>query len=422
MSDMISSIPDYLLSALDTEAQTGSVDLFAENPSSMPKLRRVEVPQRNSAKHAGGIGKIYISGRTADEEGEYRDYLDFLLIQSFVFDKSEEGRLPDFLADNRIAQKSLPIGGRTMWPFDEEGKRVRDADAPICTSPNGIEVWRNLVGKEVFDYRTKKTEKIGFDLNEDGTYTRREHSCLGCPLSEWMEIPTGKTDADGNPLTQKFQPMCRQTFTVLIWSVDDQELMTLKMVNLGMQMAVMGAYSMQGRRFDDVPFKGIKAAFNYTGMISLGDSDEKVPAFANRPFGKPSVKNPSAPVYAVRMSATLNNFSPPTIVPMFTVLDGKVPSVIGINPKSKNWVDGSTQVPTPKRILTPEEYVAYLSDQQKVISDDYKSRFMAMNIISRAGQGGIAESLPAPSTAHAGAALPPPTTTADMDDPFGFSN
>lgn len=419
-------VPDYLLDALALDQETGSLDLFSDRPSSIPKLRRVEIPQRTSSKHSGNLGKIYISGLTSEEEGTYVDTLDFLLVASLVWNSSANNALPDDLASNKALTSKLNggIGGMTMWEFNDKGERVTDATAPICSSPNGVQVWNNLVGKEIKDYRTGRTEKIGFTLMEDGTYVKREHSCIGCPFQEWIQVDTGNVDATGKPITQSYQPMCRQTFSWLIWSVDHQELMTLKAVNVGMQMALNGAYSKTGRRYDDVPFKNIERYFSAVGSTTLPNG-QTVATFANRPEGRPSVDNPSAPVYAVRMTATCNNFSPASVVPQLTILDGKSSPIIGINPKGKKgWMDGSVTFPADARPLTPQEYTAYLAAMQVAIVDNYKAKFMATNIIKHNGDNdGVATALQSGDASTqslpAGSVLDP--TAQNLDDPFGFS-
>lgn len=416
-------VPDYLLDALALDAETGSLDLFSDKPNALPKLRRVEVPQRTSTKHSGNLGKLYISGLTADDEGEYVDKLDFLLVSSLIWNLSANNPLPDDLANNKDlkAQLSSGIGGMTMWEFNDKGERVTDATAPTCSSPNGIQVWNNLVGKDVKDYRTGKLEKIGFDLTDDGLYVKREHSCVGCPFQKWIQVDTGNVDATGKPIMQSYQPMCRPTFSWLIWSVDHQELMTIKAVNVGMQMALNGAYSKSGRRYDDVPFKNIERYFSAIGSITL-DNGETVATFANRPQGRPSVNNPTAPVYAVRMTATCNNFSPASVVPQLTILDGKSNPIMGINPKGKKgWMDGTVTFDADARPLTPQEYTAYLAAMNVAIVENYKAKFMATNIIKHNGDNdGVASALPTgDASTHA---LPSGDSemVSKLDNPFGF--
>lgn len=427
-NDMDNFVPDYLLQALEVEAENGSLNLFSDKINTTPKLRRIEIPQRNSMKHTGHIGEIYISPVNSEDEGEYRKHMDILLMSSLIWNMSPNNRPADDLMQNQELVRHLRngLGGMTMWEFNEKGERVTDAKQPVCTSPNGVQVWNNLVGKDVYDYRTKLTEKIGFKLNEDGTYTKREHSCIGCPFREWIYIPTGekdsdgnlKVDSDGNPLTEKYQPMCRETFSWLVWSVDDQELMTIKAVNVGLQMALMGSYSKSGRRYDDTAFKGIESYFSATGQYKTEDGTV-VAAFKNQPQGRPSLKNPTAPVYAVRMTATTNNFSPVTIVPQFTILDGKAAPIVAINPKSRVWMDGSLTIPTEERILTPLEYSAFLGSQQTAIAEDYKPKFMAANIVRRHSDNtGVALDAPAATPQLPGAVT---DTAKTLDDPFGFS-
>lgn len=420
-------VPDYLMDALALDAETGALDLFSDKPNALPKLRRVEIPQRTSSKHSGSLGKIYISGLSADEEGTYVDKLDFLLVASLIWNSSANNPLPEELANNKQlkAQLNGGVGGMTMWEFNDKGERVTDATAPTCSSPNGVQVWNNLVGKEVRDYRTGKVEKIGFDLTDDGMYVKREHSCVGCPLQEWIKVDTGNVDEKGEPILQSFQPMCRPTFSWLIWSVDHQELMTIKAVNVGMQMALNGAYSKSGRRYDDMAFKNIERYFSATGSTTL-ENGTTVATFANRPLGRPSVDNPTAPVYAVRMTCTANNFSPASVVPQLTVLDGKASPIIGINPKGKKgWMDGSVVFDADPRPLTAQEYTTYLAAMQVAIVENYKAKFMATNIIKRNGDNdGVASALPASDAANApslpaGAVVDP--TAQNLDDPFAFA-
>lgn len=422
----MSFVPDYLLDALALDQETGSLDLFSDRPAATPKLRRVEIPQRTSNKHSGNLGKIFISGLTSEDEGTYVDTLDFLLVASLVWNASANNALPDDLAENKILKGQLNggIGGMTMWEFNDKGERVTDATAPICSSPNGVQVWNNLIGKDVKDYRTGRAEKIGFDLTDDGLYVKREHSCVGCPFQQWITVDTGNVDATGKAITQSYQPMCRQTFSWLIWSVDHQELMTLKAVNVGMQMALNGAYSKTGRRYDDVPFKNIERYFSATGSTTLPNGTT-VATFANRPLGRPSVDNPSAPVFAVRMTATANNFSPASVVPQLTILDGKSNPIIGINQKGKKgWMDGTVTFPADARPLTAQEYTAYLAAMQTAVVENYRSKFMATNIIHhKSDNDGVAAHLPSGEVAapslSSGAVIDP--TAQNLDDPFAFA-
>lgn len=429
MSDEMNMIPDYLMSALELEAETGALNLFSDTQSTTPKLRRIEFVQRSSTKHAGQVGKIFISGATAEDEGEYRASLDFLLMQSILWNLTTANLPPDDLLTNPEIKYRLRngLGGMTMWQFDEKGDRVTDAKAPVCSSPNGVQVWNNLVGKEVDDYRSKKTERIGFDMDESGNYAKREHSCIGCPLREWYDTGelTGTFDRNGDPETRKLAPMCNETFGWLVWSIDDQELMMLKGVNRGVQMALTGTpYSKKGRRWDDVPFKGIEHYFSMSGQYKT-EGGKAVASFYNQPQGRPSIDNPTAPVYAVRMSVTTNNFSPVTLVPQFTVLDGKTPSVVGINLKSKShWMDGAIQIPTEERRLSAAEYVSFLNAMQDAINGDYKAKFMATQIIHRKGQasGGIAGELEAPMNMGQLPTGAVADTAKDLDSPFGFND
>jgi hypothetical protein len=410
--------PDYLIDMLETEAQTGSTDLFRSDDSErLPPMRRIEFPQQNSRKHGGQAGKIFISGLTADQEGEYVDYIDLLLVDPLVIGRDDA---TDWMQKDGNIMNHMPYGGRTMWEFDEQGKRVSSSEAPVCSSNNGLEPWRQYRDKEYFDYRTKETHRIGWTKDEAGAPVPMPNACVGCPFAQDVTVPVG-VDAEGKPVTKWFSSMCRESYTYVVWDVDRKELMTLKAVNLGMQFALTGRRNKAGRRYDGEEFKGIRHYFSHLGGFwTSPDTGKRYPTFSNRPQGKPSVDNPNAPVHPVRMTVTLNNFDPNTYVPNFTVLDGKGNKMIlGVNPK-KGMVDGSVMIEGGERTMTPEEYVAYLKDQQMFIQDDMKNRMMAMYLVTRTDVPATFERQ-LPAGAAEGAQLPattPADTTADYDNPF----
>jgi hypothetical protein len=317
------------------------------------------------------------------------------------------------LAD-RDFTKGFPYGGRTMWEFDENGKRVSSSDAPICSSNNGIEPWKQYRDKEYFDYRTKQTHRIGWKKDgETGSMLHMANACVGCPFAQDVTVSVG-VDESGNQVTKWFGAMCRESFSYVIWEVNRKELMTIKAVNLGMQFSLQGRRNKSGRRYDGEEFKGIRYYFSHNGMASDPKSGEKFPTFVNRPAGKPTVGNPNAPVYPVRMTVTLNNFDPSSYVPNMTLLDGKTRTILGVNAK-KGMVDGSVLYEAPERPLVAEEYVAYLRDMQTFLQDDYKSRMMAMYLVQRTDQ------LPALTAPPASAGALPGNvadTTSDFDKPF----
>lgn len=361
------SIPAYLMQALEEEQKTGNTDIFAPNYTT-PKLRRIEIPQRNSNKWAGAIGKLIINSDENPDQVEEAKHIDFLLVDALYV---EPFNAPDWVLANPLLKQRAEregIGSRTMWEFDEAGKRVTTATRPICSSPNGFTAWPSNIGQEVYDYRTKSKVKIGYKLNEEtGHMEAMEHSCIGCPFSEWITTPSGK-----------LSPMCRETYVYVLYDIDRQELLTIKGVNVGVQLALAGQKGTSGRLHNGQPLEGIKRNFSYTGTV------DGVSCFRNRPEGKPTLDNPYAPVYPARMTVTLNNFSPATAIPQFTLLDGSVESIPVVVLKNHQIaVSEADSIPTPKRLLDAETYAAYLRATTRYSSEGWREEFMAMSMVDR---------------------------------------
>lgn len=382
-------IPDYLLSALQQEAEEGNNDVFVEPVYDRVQvnLRRVIIPQRNSTRYDGLAGKIIIEPYRdqKDENGnpmeiEVVSHLDFILVDALTIDAVGRGAdrklvngdgLEWVLSEASKHKASFPLGGRLMWKFMDSGERDREAKEPVCASANGIEPRPSFIGKDVRDYRTGETVKIGYQRDSvTGKYFKSQHGCLGCPFSRWLQ--EGETIAG-----KKRDASCRPSFTYVIWDVDRKELMLISGVNTGNQMALNGTtYAKSGHRYDDVPFQGIKYNFAYTGK-----SDDGTPLFRNRPNGKPTLANPNVPTYAVRMSVTTNNFSPATIVPTFTLLDGSTPFVPAYNANAAKT--DSAKIDANSRMLTSEEYAAYLAAASGVYSkNNYRSVLMGLGYLT----------------------------------------
>lgn len=374
MPDNTAIVPDYLLKALQEENTTGSTDMFVSDEVGTPQFRRIEFPQRTTTKWMGEVGNIIINDGTDTSQAEVVRHIDFLLVDYLDFNHLNA---PEWMRQNKEIAQGLTDGyaGRTMWDFTEDGSRSRDAKKPNCGTPNGVAPWPSYRGKEVFDYRTKKTHQIGYRINEEGLKVEVANACIGCPFAQ--EIKEDKAN------NIAWSPaMCKQTSTAVIYDIDRHELMTLKGVNTGMQFAIAGYTGNSGRRYNNTILNGIRHPFSYTGDKEI--DGVKVPVFRNRPAGKPTITNPNAPVYAVRMTVTQNNFSPATAIPEFTLLDGSVEKVNNINIESRSrTVDGESYIETPARVLTMEEYVAYLDKAiGQYVTNGWREKLMATNLIT----------------------------------------
>jgi hypothetical protein len=367
MGATTNDMPDYLAQALANEEKMGNPDVFANERRQTPRIRRIEIPQRNSQTWVGAFGSIIINDDNDAANVEEVQHLDFLLVDSLVWHRLNA---VDWMWENPVTKSAVEaggVGGRTMWQFDNEGRRVSSAQRPVCSTPNGFLPWFSNDGQEVYDYRMGVTHKIGYAHGENGV-EKVDFPCLTCPFGQWVTKPDGS----------KAPPMCRETFTYIVWDIDRRELMSIKGVNVGNQLALVGHRGNTGRRYDGQELLGIQNPFSYIGKLDGTDT----PCFRNRPEGRPTMDNPHAPVYAARLTVSLNNFTPPTAITEFTLLDGEVESIPVLNPEARpQGVDGGKTVEMGTRQLTDEEYAAYLQMVSTVYSQDgWRDLFMFMGL------------------------------------------
>ncbi len=419
-----SLVPAYLQDMLDLEKEMGALDEIYEAEVRRVDIRRIEIPQRTSTAHMGHVGEIaLVKGSGEAMEVEYVKTMKVLLIDYLYFDKmnAEEWMEQDPKV-NRLL--SSGIGGRTMWSFNESGARNTEERAPVCSTNNGFNPWPSYRDKDIADYRTGQTNRIGQRFNENtGAWEEADNACIGCLFAQWVNPKESK---DG----KKHQPMCRPTPEYVFWDVERRELFRMKAVNVGTDLALGGiGANKNGSRFDGGEFPGIKWYFGFTGEL-INDDGEKITGlqyknlppeqrsayrqvFRNRPQGKPTSKKWDVPVYPVQMSVTLNNFTNPSLAPQFAIMDG--------NADPQVWFDKKTRFPVPAAPLTGEEYAAYLTDMLQTYGNgDYRNIMLASNLIVRNDRPASLPEVPQNASLPASTGTPAlaPKPAADNDSPF----
>lgn len=372
-------VPDYLLAALGQEEVTGTTDIYVENTQATPiEARRIELGQR-TGKFASEYGKMVIHDGKSQDGLEVVNHIDFLLLDYLSIDLLTGD---DWMRD-KSSEVSAGLGAgyvaRTLWDTSPNGARQLDSAKPLCTSSNGITAWPSYRNTEILDHRTGVAHKIGVRVAADGTETQAVNTCIGCPLAkEYVE-----TRPDGSTVWHK--PLCRQTPMAVLYDIDRKEIVTMKAVNLGMTFAFQGHTGKSGRMWNGEVLHGMRYPFSHIAGGEIEVNGQRVPTFRNRPEGKPSPTNPYAPVYAVRMTVTQNNFNPATAIPQFTVLDGKTSrvKVVDVTARPANVASGNAYIDTPQRQLTLEEYLDYLKKKDAIYVDgNWRSRLMALSLIN----------------------------------------
>lgn len=370
-------IPDYLLSALTQEEATGSTDIFENTSQSSIDARRVELGQR-TGRYAQEYGKIIIHDGKGTDNMEIVEHLDFLLLDYLSIDSLTAD---DWMKEHPEISKGLAEGyvARTMWDTAANGARALDSAKPLCTSSNGITAWPSYRDTEIMDNRTGKLHKIGVHVDAEGNEKQVANTCIGCPFSkEYIE-----TKSDGSTVWHK--PLCRQTPLAVLYDVDRKEILTMKAVNLGMTFAFQGHTGKSGRLWNGETLNGIRYPFSHVVGGDIEVNEVRTAVFRNRPQGKPTPNNPYAPVYAVRMTVTQNNFTPATAIPQFTVMDGRTAriKVVDLTTRPAGVKDGNAYIEIPERALALNEYVDYLKKKEDIYNTgNWRGRLMAYNLIT----------------------------------------
>jgi hypothetical protein len=294
------------------------------------------------------------------------------------------------------------VGGRLMPPYKPDGSRDLSGGF-ACQSLDGVMPMPRYVGKELYDYRTGQSVKIGFRKNDQGVQEPiRGDICANCPMSQWMKLSSGKS-----------VQLCKNNWAFVVWDVERNRMLKISGGNTGTQMALEGrSKDSNGAKKDGSPLPGIRALFLSNGerqitvpikegkvdlkplqkqfVIGLSTTDDgllfqpttaakegfdaavasgkfktvvlKVPTYPYAPQGRPEhVGNFDVPVYPVVMTSVPNNFKlegapNPSAVPDFAV--------------------GTTP-------LTPDEYAQYLMGRNLYQTENMRTALLGTEMHSR---------------------------------------
>lgn len=449
--DPLEGMPQELLDALADADMLEASQSFTNDRRVSIQLRRIEIVQKNAKNHPPQIRGRMTAGQLAivDREGNaiYRPTMNLLLVdQLYYTPKNIPAELKDHPAIAKVFRRDRDIiGARMMWRYNEAtGQReVKEGEAPVCSSANGLTPWGRNLGQEINDPRyamppgmTAK-HKIGYD--EDGAtndYKQVANPCLTCVFAEWLE----KNEAIDD---KSRKPMCQSTPTFIVWSIEDKELFILKATNATLAASMLGAKPKSfGSKADGSGLPGIMSYFAENGFfnaetgerLTLQEMQYKLKAlpdiasrnafysryvktYANIPTGRPSKERPYVPVHPVMLSVTQaapNGYGTQPMIPQFTILDGSVTEVDA----AFNAPDNPDYFPVESYTLTPVELGEYLQAVREYNLEGYRDSLMGVqqnqsNMMPQLNGSPIN----APAQIAAGSPAAPPADI-DVNNPF----
>jgi len=410
--DPLEGMPQELLDALADADMLEASQNFTNDHRVSIQLRRIEIVQKNAKNHPPQIRGRMTAGQLAivDREGNaiYRPTMNILLVdQLYYTPQTIPAELKDHPAIAKVFRRDRDIiGARMMWRYNEAtGQReVKEGEAPVCSSANGLTPWGRNLGQEIIDPRFALPQgmppvkhKIGYDddpISHDPKQV--SNPCLTCVFAEWLE----KNEAIDD---KSRKPMCQVTPTFIVWSVEDKELMILKATNATLVAAMLGAKPKSfGSKADGSGLPGIMSYFAENGYynpetgekLTLQEMAYKIKSlpdlaarqafyaryiktFANRPQGQPSKARPYVPVHPVMLSVTQaapNGYGTQPMIPQFTHLDGSVTEMDG----AFNSPDNPDYFPVESYTLSPVELGEYLQAVREYTLEGYRDSLMGV--------------------------------------------